>query len=1612
MSAVFDQVSGSGDFQEAQARDEAHQHGLYAQEHEHDACGVGFIANIEGRRSHSIVEQGLQILVNLDHRGAVGADALMGDGAGILIQIPDQFFREELLAQGITLPPAGDYGVGMVFLPKENASRLACEQELERAIRAAGQVLLGWRDVPVDHAMPMSPTVRAKEPVIRQVFIGRGADVMVTDALERKLYVIRKMASHAIQALDLAHGREYFVPSMSARTIVYKGLLLCDQVGRYYLDLQDPRVVSALALVHQRFSTNTFPEWPLAHPYRLVAHNGEINTVKGNYNWLRAREGAMQSAVLGEDLSKLYPIVYAGQSDTATFDNCLELLVMSGYPIAHAVMMMIPEAWENHTLMDPRRRAFYEFHAAMMEPWDGPAALAFTDGRQIGATLDRNGLRPARYCVTDDGMVIMASEAGVLPVPESRIVHKWRLQPGKMFLIDLEQGRIIDDKELKDQLSASKPYREWIEKVRIKLESIGDPSADLDGREATGAAADAASADVPTTAADFGSPASLLDLQQAFGYTQEDLKFLMTPMAAAAEEAVGSMGNDSPLAVLSSKDKPLYHYFRQLFAQVTNPPIDPIREQMVMSLVSFIGPKPNLLDLNHVNPPIRLEVAQPILDAQEVAKIREIHRFTGSKFKTSVLDICYPTAWGAEGIEARIASLAAQAEDAVRSGFNILILSDRAVSADRVAIPALLATSAVHQHLINQGLRTSTGLVVETGSAREVHHFALLAGYGAEAVHPWLALDTIAAIARAIPGATPAKAMSNYIKAVGKGLLKVMSKMGISTYMSYCGAQIFEAIGLSSAFIQKYFAGTPTKVEGIGVFEVAEEALRAHRAAFGTDPVLATALEAGGEYAYRVRGEEHMWTPDAIARLQHSTRSNNYSTYQEYARIINDQSRRHMTLRGLFDFRFDQCDPVPLDEVEPATAIVRRFATGAMSLGSISTEAHATLAIAMNRIGGKSNTGEGGEDPLRYRAEVQSGQTYTAGQGLLRAGQTLASVLGAESIEADIPLRDGDSLRSRIKQVASGRFGVTAEYLASADQIQIKMAQGAKPGEGGQLPGHKVSEYIARLRFSVPGVGLISPPPHHDIYSIEDLAQLIHDLKNANPRASISVKLVSEIGVGTVAAGVAKAKSDHVVIAGHDGGTGASPLSSIKHAGSPWELGLAETQQTLVLNRLRSRISVQVDGQMKTGRDVLIGALLGADEFGFATAPLVVEGCIMMRKCHLNTCPVGVATQDPVLRAKFQGKPEHVVNYFFFVAEEVRELMAKLGVRHLDDLIGRSDLLDMRAGIEHWKVTGLDFSRIFYQPRVPQDVPRRVVATQDHGLEGALDHRLMELARPSLERAEPTSFMTAIRNVNRTAGTMLSGEVARRYGHAGLPDDTIHIQLNGTAGQSFCAFLARGVTMDLIGQANDYVGKGLSGGRVIVRPTRDFRGASAENIIVGNTVLYGAIEGEAYFCGVAGERFAVRNSGATTVVEGTGDHGCEYMTGGTVVVLGETGRNFAAGMSGGIAYVWDPKAQFAARCNLAMVKLESVLSQQEQAATIEPAIWHRDTADEVLLRDLIESHFQKTGSETAKQLLADWDLARSQFVKVFPHEYRRALGEMHAAKQTVTPSHSVEKVYG
>ncbi|MEN4919290.1 glutamate synthase-related protein [Achromobacter spanius] len=1542
--------------------------GLYHPKNEHDACGVGFVAHIKGKKSHAIIQQGLKILENLDHRGAVGADKLMGDGAGILIQIPDTLYRDELSQQGIILPPPGEYGVAMVFLPKETASRLACEQELERSVRAEGQVVLGWRNVPVDVDMPMSPTVRDCEPVIRQLFIGRGADVMVPDALERKLYVIRKTASHAIQNMHLAHGKEYFVPSASVRTVVYKGLLLADQVGRYYRDLADTRTVSALALVHQRFSTNTFPAWPLAHPYRMIAHNGEINTVKGNFNWLRAREGMMQSAVLGDDLKKLYPIVYEGQSDTATFDNCLELLVNSGYSLAHAMMMMIPEAWEQHTQMDESRRAFYEYHAAMMEPWDGPAAVAFTDGRQIGATLDRNGLRPARYLVTDDDMVILASEAGTLSIPENRIVKKWRLQPGKMFLIDLEQGRIIDDAEIKLQLANSRPYRQWIERLQIKLESLPAPRQ---------------------VAVATQSAVSLLDRQQAFGWTQEDYKFILEPMASSGEEVIGSMGNDAPLAVLSDRAKPFYNYFRQLFAQVTNPPIDPIREQLVMSLVSFIGPKPNLLDINNVNPPLRLEVSQPVLDFAAMAQIRDIEQVTGKKFRSFELDITYPAAWGPEGIEARVAALCARAVDAVRSGYNILIVSDRLVDSERVAIPALLATSAVHQHLIRAGLRTNTGLVVETGSAREVHHFALLGGYGAEAIHPYLALESLGKMN------DPEKAVKNYIKAIGKGLNKVMSKMGISTYMSYTGAQIFEAVGLQSALVNKYFTGTSSNIEGIGIFQVAEEALRQHRAAFSADPVLANDLDAGGEYAYRVRGEEHMWTPDSIAKLQHASRANNYRTYKEYAQIINDQSRRHMTLRGLFEFRFDPSRAIPLDDVEPAKDIVKRFATGAMSLGSISTEAHSVLAVAMNRIGGKSNTGEGGEDELRYRAEMREGKST------IKDGDTLASLLGTDRIEADVELKKGDSLRSKIKQVASGRFGVTAEYLSSADQIQIKMAQGAKPGEGGQLPGHKVSEYIAKLRYSVPGVGLISPPPHHDIYSIEDLAQLIHDLKNVNSKASVSVKLVSEVGVGTVAAGVAKAKADHVVIAGHDGGTGASPVSSIKHVGTPWELGLAETQQTLVLNRLRSRIRVQADGQMKTGRDVVIGALLGADEFGFATAPLVVEGCIMMRKCHLNTCPVGVATQDPVLRKKFQGKPEHVVNFFFFIAEEVREIMAQLGIRKFDDLIGRADLLDMRSGVEHWKAQGLDFARVFHQTQSDADV--RQTEEQDHGLAGALDHQLIDRSKPALERGEKVSFIVPVRNRNRTIGAMLSGAVASRYGHEGLPDDTIHIQCNGTAGQSFGAFLAHGITMDLVGEGNDYVGKGLSGGRIIVRSPNDFRGFGPDHIIAGNTVLYGALAGEAFFNGVAGERFAVRNSGAATVVEGTGDHGCEYMTGGTVVVLGATGRNFAAGMSGGVAYVWDPDRTLKHRVNLSMVELETVVPHAEQQSQNNIDIWHsaqrggeRET-DESILRRLVEDHFRYTGSYRAREILGDWEASRGKFVKIMPTDYRRALGEMWRA---------------
>ncbi len=1541
------------------------QQGLYDPRQERDACGVGFVAHIKGQKSHDRVREGLQILENLVHRGAVGADPLAGDGAGILLQLPDAFFRA---VSGVELRAAGEYGVGMLFLPRDAKARAACEAAIADKIVAEGQVLLGWRDVPVNSAI-LGESVKLVEPTVRQVFIGRGVNCADQDSFERKLFVIRKTAEHAIRHLPDDQGAGFYIPSLSSRTIVYKGMLLADQVGTYYHDLQDSRVVSALALVHQRFSTNTFPTWDLAHPFRMIAHNGEINTVRGNVNWMTARHAAMSSNLLGEDLEKLWPLITEGQSDSACFDNALELLVAGGYSLPHAMMLLIPEAWAGNPLMDEERRAFYEYHAALMEPWDGPAAVAFTDGQMIGATLDRNGLRPARYLITEDDVVLMASEMGVLPIPQNKIVKKWRLQPGKMFLIDLQAGRIISDDELKNQLATAKPYRQWIEKSRYFL------------------------GDLAAGGANPGLNGSLLDTQQAFGYSQEDLKFILAPMATTGEEATGSMGNDSALPVLSNKNKVLYSYFKQLFAQVTNPPIDPIREEIVMSLTSFIGPKPNLLGIDETTPTLRLEVHQPVLTNDDLAKLRDIATLTNGQYRSRVLDITYPAIEGAAGCDAAIQALCTAADQAVAEGINVLILSDRGVSASRVAIPALLATAGVHHHLVREGLRTSTGLVVDTGSARETHHFALLAGYGAEAVCPWLTFETLADLSAGLPGDLSAyEAGKRFIKAINKGLLKVMSKMGISTYQSYCGAQIFEAIGLNAAFVERFFTGTATQIEGIGLAEVAEEAVRIHLDAFGNDPVLADMLEAGGEYAFRIRGEEHMWTPDSIAKLQHATRSNNFKTYKEYAQLINDQAHKLKTLRGLFEIK-PLGAAVPLDEVDSAKDIVKRFVTGAMSLGSISTEAHTVLAQAMNRIGGKSNTGEGGEDANRFRA--------------LKAGETLSEIIGKNRIESDRVMAEGDSLRSAIKQVASGRFGVTAEYLSNADQIQIKMAQGAKPGEGGQLPGGKVSEYIGKLRHSVPGVGLISPPPHHDIYSIEDLAQLIHDLKNANSSASISVKLVSEVGVGTVAAGVSKAKADHIVISGYDGGTGASPLSSIKHAGTPWELGLAEAQQTLVLNRLRGRVGLQVDGQLKTGRDVLIGALLGADEFGFATAPLVVGGCIMMRKCHLNTCPVGVATQDPELRKKFTGQPEHVVNYFFFVAEEVRELMAQMGIRKFEDLIGRSDLLDVKQGIAHWKSQGLDFSKIFHQPDMPASVARRHAESQDHGLDKALDNQLIAEAAPALESGKSVVIRSTIGSVNRSAGTMLSHEVAKRYGNTGLPDNTIVVKLKGTAGQSFGAFLASGVTLDLEGEGNDYVGKGLCGGRIVIRPAQDCSIVPEENIIVGNTVLYGATGGQCYFNGVAGERFAVRNSGAITVVEGTGDHGCEYMTGGIVIVLGQTGRNFAAGMSGGVAYVLDEDGNFAKRCNMAMVNLEPIPAESAASETGELETHgrvhfnHLGKADEAVLRTYVEKHLGFTNSARAKKILDNWAVYLPKFVKVMPTEYRRALSEIAAqqAKQ-------------
>ncbi|RTL51859.1 MAG: glutamate synthase large subunit [Bradyrhizobiaceae bacterium] len=1534
--------------------------GLYDLSQEKDSCGVGFIANIKGKKSHQIVADALGILCNLEHRGAVGADPRAGDGAGILVQIPHDFFARKTKELGFTLPKPGEYAIGAMFMPREKSWRTVIQSIITDQIKAEDLVLLGWREVPTDNSS-LGETVKPTEPSHMQVFIGRGSKIKDEDDFERRLYVLRKSISNAVYQRRERGLAGYYPVSLSCRTLVYKGMFLADQLGKYYADLHEDDFISALALVHQRFSTNTFPTWSLAHPYRMVAHNGEINTLRGNVNWMAARQASVQSELFGKDISRLWPISYEGQSDTACFDNALEFLVRGGYSLTHAMMMLVPEAWAGNPLMDEERRAFYEYHAAMMEPWDGPAALAFTDGRQIGATLDRNGLRPARYLVTKDDRIVMASEMGTLTIPEDQIVTKWRLQPGKMLLVDLEQGRLIPDDEIKAELAKSHPYREWLNRTQIVLEDLKE---------------------APTKG--MRSNLSLLDRQQAFGYTQEDINILMSPMAAIGEEAIGSMGTDTPLSALSDKPKPLFTYFKQNFAQVTNPPIDPIREELVMSLVSIIGPRPNLLDLQGMQNTKRLEVRQPILTDADLEKMRSISEVADSHFKSRTLDTTFHAGLGASGMEQVLDELCARAEAAVREGDNIIILSDRMTGSDRIPIPSLLACAAVHHHLIRTGLRTSVGLVVESGEPREVHHFACLAGYGAEAINPYLAFETIVAMKDRLPGALDDKELvKRYIKSIGKGLLKVMSKMGISTYQSYCGAQIFDAIGLKADFVAKYFAGTHTRVEGVGLAEIAEETARRHSDAFGTSPVYKSFLDVGGEYALRTRGEDHAWTAESVSTLQHAVRSNSQERYRAFAKILNEQSERLLTLRGLFKIRTAEDDkrkPVPLSEVEPAASIVRRFATGAMSYGSISREAHTTLAIAMNRIGGKSNTGEGGEESDRYK-----------------------------------PLPNGDSMRSAIKQVASGRFGVTTEYLVNSDMMQIKMAQGAKPGEGGQLPGHKIDAVIAKVRHSTPGVGLISPPPHHDIYSIEDLAQLIYDLKNVNPEGAVSVKLVSEIGVGTVAAGVAKARADHVTISGFEGGTGASPLTSIKHAGSPWEIGIAETHQTLVRERLRSRIVVQVDGGFRTGRDVVIGALLGADEFGFATAPLIAAGCIMMRKCHLNTCPVGVATQDPVLRKRFTGQPEHVINFFFFVAEEVREIMASLGYRTFNEMIGQTQMLDQSTLVAHWKAKGLDFSKLFVKQKAQPGQKIYHSEAQDHHLEAVLDRKLIAEAQSALDRGAPVKIETEIHNTDRSAGAMLSGAVAKRYGHAGLPHDTIHVRIKGTAGQAFGAWLARGITFELEGEGNDYVGKGLSGGRIVVRPPHISSIMPEESIIVGNTVLYGAIDGEAYMRGVAGERFAVRNSGAIAVVEGAGDHCCEYMTGGIVVVLGKTGRNFAAGMSGGIAYVLDDDDTFAKRCNMAMVELEPVLSEEmiaEEEYYMQGDLEAHGRVDVFAnlldddikrLRVLIARHAKLTGSKRAAEILANWKAYLPKFRKIMPVEYRRALKEMKAKAEAEQP---------
>jgi glutamate synthase (NADPH/NADH) large chain len=1492
--------------------------GLYDPRFEHDACGVGFVADMKGRPSHRIIEHGLQILENLTHRGACGCDPLTGDGAGMLIQVPHEFLAGEAERLRIELPPPGLYGVGMVFLPPDVQELNVCLALFEKVIHEEGQRLLGWRKVPVDATAP-GPLARGCMPVIRQVLIGAGRGAGDQATLERKLYVIRKRVEHAVRAADLRDSERFHVPSLSTRTLVYKGLLLPEQIPVFYPDLRDPRLRSALALVHQRFSTNTFPSWDRAHPYRFLAHNGEINTLRGNENWMRARERMFASPLFGDDIEKIRPIVDESTSDSGKFDNALELLVHTGRSLPHAVMMMIPEAWQKHESMSEAKRAFYRYHACLMEPWDGPASIAFTDGTVIGAVLDRNGLRPSRYVVTRDGLVVMASEVGVLDIPPEEIVQKNRLQPGRMFLVDLSQGRIVGDEEIKEGMAARQPYGRWLEDNLVRLDDLPPPAA----------------RDVPAPY----DPVTLRARQQACGYTLEDLRFLMGPMALNAQEAVGSMGTDTPLAVLSDKPQLLFNYFKQLFAQVTNPPIDPIREDLVMSLTTTIGSEQNLFEETPLHCH-QLELETPILSDAQLARVKAIRN---RSLRAVTLAILYEVDGGAEALEAALDALCRRASEAIAAGATILVLSDRGVDRGRAAIPSLLAVAAVHHHLIREGTRTRCGLVLESAEPREVQHFSLLVGYGAGAVNPYLAFQTLRQQVRdgVLTGVSEDEAIEHYVKAIGKGLLKVMSKMGISTLQSYRGAQIFEAIGLGRDLIDRYFTWTASRIEGIGLDAIAAETAMRHRHAFEVSPTLDGELDPGGQYQWRRRGEYHMYNPETIAPLQHAVRKGDYRLFKRYSEQANAYARKLCTLRGLLRLR--PGSPIPLDEVEPAREIVKRFKTGAMSLGSISREAHENLAIAMNRLGGKSNTGEGGEDAVRY-----------------------------------VPDPNGDIRRSAIKQVASGRFGVTSHYLVNSDELQIKMAQGAKPGEGGQLPGHKVDEYIARIRYSTPGVGLISPPPHHDIYSIEDLAQLIHDLKNANNRARISVKLVAEVGVGTVAAGVSKAKADVVLISGDSGGTGASPLTSIKHAGIPWELGLAETQQVLVMNDLRGRIRVETDGQLKTGRDVAIAALLGAEEFGFATAALVASGCIMMRVCHLNTCPVGIATQDPVLRQRFEGRPEHVVNFMLFVAEELREIMAELGFRTVDEMVGRVDMLEAADAIDHWKAKGIDLSALLHKPEVPERYAIRCVAPQDHGLEKALDNRLLELARPALERREPVEIEQPIRNVNRTVCTMLSAEISRRFGEEGLPPDTIRIRLRGSAGQSFGAFMANGITAVLEGDANDYFGKGMSGGRIVVFPPRESTFVPEENIVVGNVSLYGATGGEVFLRGMAGERFCVRNSGVTAVVEGVGDHGCEYMTRGTVLVLGRTGRNFAAGMSGGIAYVLDADGDFKTHCNLGMVELDPL-----------------DERDLATVRDLLHRHYELTQSAVAWRLLSGWKDAAQRLVKVMPVEYRKVLAAQH-----------------